>query len=105
MKEKKKKENTICKSYVVSYEHTIQTDADKKHGVFPLAYPKSGPHWSRRYRANLAAADYTHSVQKDTKPSAKPFLSMGDTLKGKTLPTKGWHASREGVCVVDVGLL
>ena len=25
--------------------------------------------------------------------------------KGKALPTIGWHTSREGVCVVDVGLL
>ena len=26
-------------------------------------------------------------------------------IKGKTLPTIEWHTSREGVCVVDAGLL
>ena len=40
--------------------------------------------------------------------TTQKYITTGTTVvpfKGKTLPTIGWHTSREGVCVVDVGSL
>ena len=52
---------------------TRNTPAGFLLSLLPLPAPKAntGPHSSRRFRENLAAADYTpHSVRKNTKPSA-----------------------------------
>ena len=70
----------MWKSYVVLLEHSFLTDADKKYRVSNGACHCGGPQAIARFGANLTSDDCTpQSVRKDTRPSAKPCLSVGST--------------------------
>ena len=62
-------------------------------GLLPLPAPRADcTRAGARFRAHLAAGDYTpHSVRKHTKSSAKPCLSMGDTFApgGSAISSRG----------------
>ena len=54
---------------------------------------------------SLLVSSRANTSTKDNLKFPSQHSSTGSLTKGKTLPTIGRHTSREGVCVVDVGLL